>query len=366
LAFQRYSRINQKGEGDDILAGNCLAVVGLYKALYGINPRYNRLYLNPRLPAKLSGTELMYHFRKDKLKISLSTNCYTVSNGQLAITSQKDFGYASSGNELYYFDSNNDTFSIAVKTEDKINLSLNILKCETDEVTWNQVLMDYPKKISYVIGNLKRNSAYTVIVDNKVIWTLNSDSNGTIKFDHQSTGNEHSFKITGLFDSVVTENNIAPGKNIVNAVYKTGYSKYDAGGKVGLYDGERGTTNLRDGAWQGFEGEDMEVTFELATQQKVYRVTVGFLESPRDWIYLPVLFEVYTSVHGIDFQKIGALTSAEIREFPEDEVKNVSISLNGIEAKYVKIVAKNIHSTPEFDPIAGGKEWIFCDEVMIE
>ena len=37
LAFQRYGRDNQKGLGDDILAGNSLALVGLYKAIYGIN-----------------------------------------------------------------------------------------------------------------------------------------------------------------------------------------------------------------------------------------------------------------------------------------------------------------------------------------
>jgi len=76
LAFQRYGRINQDGLGDDILSGNSLALVGLYKAIYGINPLYNRLYLNPHLPAKLSGTELIYNFRQNKLKIGLATNNY--------------------------------------------------------------------------------------------------------------------------------------------------------------------------------------------------------------------------------------------------------------------------------------------------
>jgi hypothetical protein len=47
LAYQRYGRVKQDGLGDDILSGNSLALVGLYKAIYGINPLYNRLYLNP-------------------------------------------------------------------------------------------------------------------------------------------------------------------------------------------------------------------------------------------------------------------------------------------------------------------------------
>lgn len=189
LAFQRYSRISQKGEGDDILAGNSLAVVGLYKAIYGINPLYNRLYLDPHLPAKLSGTELIYNFRNDKLKIRLATDNYSVSNNQFKITSKREFGFYSNKNELFYFNSNNNHFSIAAKTEEKTNLSLEILKCETDEITWNQVISEIEKKISYTISNLEKNSNYSVTVDNKVILTLNSGNNGTIKFDYKSAGN---------------------------------------------------------------------------------------------------------------------------------------------------------------------------------
>lgn len=189
LAFQRYSRISQKGEGDDILAGNSLAVVGLYKAIYGINPLYNRLYLDPHLPAKLSGTELIYNFRNDKLKIRLATDNYSVSNNQFKITSKREFGFYSNKNELFYFNSNNNHFSIAAKTEEKTNLSLEILKCETDEITWNQVISEIEKKISYTISNLEKNSNYSVTVDNKVILTLNSGNDGTIKFDYKSAGN---------------------------------------------------------------------------------------------------------------------------------------------------------------------------------
>ena len=44
---------SQRGEGDDILAGNCLPIVGLYRDLYGLQPQPNRLYVEPHLPAEL-------------------------------------------------------------------------------------------------------------------------------------------------------------------------------------------------------------------------------------------------------------------------------------------------------------------------
>ena len=36
LAFQRYGRLKQEGEGDDILSGNSLAIVGLYQAIMAL------------------------------------------------------------------------------------------------------------------------------------------------------------------------------------------------------------------------------------------------------------------------------------------------------------------------------------------
>ena len=55
LAFQRYGRVKQDGLGDDILSGNSLSVVGLYQAIYGINPLYNRFYLDPHITEELCG-----------------------------------------------------------------------------------------------------------------------------------------------------------------------------------------------------------------------------------------------------------------------------------------------------------------------
>ena len=63
LAFQRYGRDKQDGLGDDILSGNALSVVGLYQSIYGINPLYNRLYLEPHITKELVGSQVIYRYR---------------------------------------------------------------------------------------------------------------------------------------------------------------------------------------------------------------------------------------------------------------------------------------------------------------
>ena len=60
LAYQRYSRGKQEGQGGDILANNALPVVGLYRNIYGIQPKYNRLYIDPSLTEALNGTKVQY------------------------------------------------------------------------------------------------------------------------------------------------------------------------------------------------------------------------------------------------------------------------------------------------------------------
>lgn len=184
LAFQRYGRVKQDGLGDDILSGNSLAIIGLYKAIYGINPLYNRLYLNPHLPEKLSGTMLNYNFRKDKFKIGLATNNYSISNNQFKITAKKDFGINIIKNELVYFNGKDDAYSLKANTTE--NISLEIIKCSADEHSWIQTSNNDNGKLSYTLNGLKADVIYTIYDGNKNI-TAKSDKNGVLKFNSKTS-----------------------------------------------------------------------------------------------------------------------------------------------------------------------------------
>ncbi len=188
LAFQRYGRDNQKGLGDDILAGNSLALVGLYKAIYGINPLYNRLYLNPHLPEKLSGTELIYNYRSDKLKIGLAANNYCISNKQFKITSKKDFGFYSAKDDLLYFNGKDDTYSLKVQSSN--NLSIEISKWNSGEYSWVQSSTDKnSNKIVYQINKLEPKNYFTISVNNKYFNRIKSTVDGKLSFNLKSGSN---------------------------------------------------------------------------------------------------------------------------------------------------------------------------------
>ena len=183
LAFQRYGRVKQDGLGDDILSGNSLAIVGLYKSICGINPLYNRMYLNPHLPEKLSGTTLNYKFRGDKLLISLSKDWYSISNAQFKLSSKNNFGFNASKNELEYFNAGNDTYSLKARLINSGNLSVEIVNWNEKEGVWNQNTSPNTGKITYWASKLKADNKYVIKVNGQIIKTLKTDNDGRWEFD---------------------------------------------------------------------------------------------------------------------------------------------------------------------------------------
>lgn len=187
LAFQRYGRAAQDGRGDDILSGNALSVVGLYQAIYGINPLYNRFYLDPHITPELAGTQVKYNYRGQPLTIKLNMKRYVVSNGQCMIGSLTDFGFSHTGNELLYFKGKADKPTIQVKMSSNVELTLDVKSCEPDKVFFYQSSGDKGAGVlKYQVNSLKPSSYYTVKESNRLLKRIKSTPEGTVVFEHKA------------------------------------------------------------------------------------------------------------------------------------------------------------------------------------
>ena len=47
-------------------------------------------------------------------------------------------------------------------------------------------------------------------------------------------------------------------------------------------------------------------------------------------------------------------------------IEDFAARLNGVKARYLKVVAKSIGVCPPGHPGAGGKAWIFADEIIVD
>ena len=185
LAFQRYGRHNQDGRGDDILSGNSLAIVGLYQAIYGVNPLYNRLYLDPHITPELAGTELKYNFRNERLTINLDKDRYAVSDGRFTLISGKRFGFFTTKDRLTYFDDSSASASLQITTGGPLTILLK--NWGPDKMDWVQTLPKISSQpLAYVIHRLKPDSDYLLSVGGKPVKKMRSDAKGDLAISHQA------------------------------------------------------------------------------------------------------------------------------------------------------------------------------------
>jgi len=130
-------------------------------------------------------------------------------------------------------------------------------------------------------------------------------------------------------------------------------NQYAAGGHTALIDQIRGGDDYRNGNWQGYEGVNLEAVLNLGKKKKISEIRVGFLQDENSWIFMPTKLEVYIGEPG-DWKLYGELNNDKIT--PKDHGKS----------EYVKVVGVNRGTCPAYHKGAGGKSWIFTDEVVVK
>jgi hypothetical protein len=168
-----------------------------------------------------------------------------------------------------------------------------------------------------------------------------------------------------LYSSVI---NVDFAKMPKNRTIKLGTkyaNQYSAGGDVALIDFIRGTKDFRTGAWQGYEGVDIDATIDLGTIQMIHKLEIGFLQNNNAWVFMPEMVDFYVSMNGKDFQKTATVKNDVSPKEPGTILKNFTAELS-TKARYVLVVAINRGVCPDWHKGVGNKAWIFADEIVIE
>ena len=143
-------------------------------------------------------------------------------------------------------------------------------------------------------------------------------------------------------------------------------NKYTGGGDNALIDGNRGTTDHMDGTWQGYEKDNLEALIDLGQIESLQRITCGFLENHFSWIFLPTSVEIAVSQDNKALRVVKH-HGQQVENFnPRPGITDIIAEFSPTPARYIRIKADNVAICPEWHPGAGGKAWIFADEIIIE
>lgn len=196
----------------------------------------------------------------------------------------------------------------------------------------------------------KESSQYTtpILINNTTLFTLvNISKNG---------------KKSGL----IQEEIIKIDNNRVIEL-KTEYAnQYSAGGDNALIDHLRGGSNFRTGSWQGYR-KDLEFIVDLGKAEDFSSIEIGFLQDIKSWIFYPPKVAYYVSSDGQKFDHLDDV----ICDFPDNKegafTKNFVFATDqAIKGRYIKVIAQNYGVCPDWHLGAGGKTWVFADEITVK
>jgi sialate O-acetylesterase len=142
-------------------------------------------------------------------------------------------------------------------------------------------------------------------------------------------------------------------------------SEYPGGGRFGLVDGVRGSAHFRDGTWQGFLKNDLDVTIDLGATTEVREIRAGFLHDQGAWIFSPVSVEYSLSVDGRGFHPAGRAEVAVPDSAAGSFKRDAPVRLQKTMARYVRVTAKSVGLCPPWHPGRGQNAWLFVDEIIV-
>jgi len=147
--------------------------------------------------------------------------------------------------------------------------------------------------------------------------------------------------------------------------YNTTYGARWAGsGIYNLVDGQRGDF-WNDGFWQGFEYDNLDVVVDLGQIREIRQAGLGTIQFLASWIFLPDEVEFRISKDGINYTPVGKVRKDPAFERTEDMLHEFLVEFAPAQVRYIRVIAKNKAICPEWHVGAGGKAWIFADEITV-
>jgi hypothetical protein len=136
-----------------------------------------------------------------------------------------------------------------------------------------------------------------------------------------------------------------------------------AGGKASvLADGIRGWADYNMN-WLGFEEGDMTATIDLGTVQDIREISASFLQDDNAWIFYPSKVEFAVSGDGREFHAVGEKSFALPAGPGVASVSEVKVEFAPAASRYIRVRAVNRKTCPLWHKGAGGKAWLFTDEI---
>ncbi len=152
--------------------------------------------------------------------------------------------------------------------------------------------------------------------------------------------------------------------------YATEYNEwYTGNAEKNLVDGKTGSIDFRDDNWQGFWGNDIDVTIDLGERQNFIGVSANFYQYANSWIFSPKRVTMQVSLDGERWHEKETQTFTFVDLSNNKSIQKVqfhSDRMLGYLGRYVRLTVESIGKVPDGHEAAGQDSWLFIDEIIIQ
>lgn len=142
-------------------------------------------------------------------------------------------------------------------------------------------------------------------------------------------------------------------------------SQYAPDPKV-LADGLRGAKDFRLGGWFGFEATDLQAIVDLQSPRPVKRLSLGCLQDPNSWIFMPTRVDFEWSLDGHSWQAAGTVQNPIDPRKEGHTIHDFTVETALPQARYIRVRAHSLMTCPNWHKGAGGPAFLFADELSVE
>jgi len=132
-------------------------------------------------------------------------------------------------------------------------------------------------------------------------------------------------------------------------------------GAAALVNGIYGSNRYNDNQWLGFSGNDMEAVIDLGAVQSVQRLGLHVLNYHWQRMWAPDEVVFAASADGEHFTDLYRQN-----DFPVNGINTIDATIKPVQARYIKVTAKNKGVIPAGEYGAGGNALLLVDEIMVD
>ncbi|MCL6261524.1 chitobiase/beta-hexosaminidase C-terminal domain-containing protein [Aquiflexum sp. TKW24L] len=140
---------------------------------------------------------------------------------------------------------------------------------------------------------------------------------------------------------------------------------YKGSGALTLFDLDKGDEDFFTGKWLGFQDTPFEIQMDFKSPQSIQNIAFSTLAAEASHIFPPSKVEVWIKTQNADWKLVDT-------QKPEQPIGNRDRMLQMYESKInqndvlaIKAKLTPVYPLPKWHQGAGGKGWVFVDEILI-